>query len=185
MHQASQHDRSDTSGYSEKRSHSARKSLFKSPLPKITVSDGITAESLLTELIQRQTLYIKAVEEELALYKVRNFTSTGLLFNYCLSFTQGEVPGILMEMKLLISNEESCRMLKSDSITQRLFTLMDTLSSTRSYTSHETCEMERKSLLHDLEDAKRQTNLLKQQWADHACWKDQTFSPKFPDDFSK
>ena len=86
-----------------------------------------------------------------------------------------------METKLLLTNEETCRMMKTDSVTQRLFTLMDTLSSARGYTSHESCELERKSLLHSLDEAKHQVTVLKQQWADHACWKNSNTS----DDFSK
>lgn len=57
---------------SETKSISARKSLFKSPILQKSgaLSDGNNPDYILLEWIQRQSIYIKALEKELTHFRV-------------------------------------------------------------------------------------------------------------------
>jgi hypothetical protein len=52
-------------------------------------------------------------------------------------------------------------------VTQRLFSLMDTISNTKFSVSHESCEIQRKKVLQDLVAAQQQIQILNQQWTEH------------------
>lgn len=101
----------------------------------------------------------------------------------CLSL-QKEMPGIISETKIMISNEESSRMGQANLVTQRLFSLIDTISSTKSSVSHENWEAQRKKLMQELSASQQQIQLLSQQWTDHVCWNGQNQS-KQPEDISR
>ena len=60
---------------------------------------------------------------------------------------QKEVPNIVNETKVLISNEESLRMGQANNVTQRLFTLIDAVSGAKTNFGHENCEAQKKKLL--------------------------------------
>ena len=61
-------------------------------------------------------------------------------------------------------------------VTQRLFSLMDTISNTKFSVSHESCEIQRKKVLQDLVAAQQQIQILNQQWTEHTCWSGQNKS---------
>ncbi|KZS15176.1 Serologically defined colon cancer antigen [Daphnia magna] len=152
---------------SETKSLSVRKSLFKSPLPHKSgfVIEGNSTDYILTGWIQKQIIYIKALEKEVAFYRK-------------------QVPGIISETKVIISNEESNRMGQANVVTQRLFSLIDTISNAKLSVSHESCEIERKKLMQDLATSQHQIQILTHQWAEHTCWNGQDKS-KLPEDITR
>ena len=87
---------------------------------------------------------------------------------------------------MLMSNAESQRMISANSVTQRLFSLIDTVSgSSKMNVSHEICENQKKKLSFELANAQQQIQFLTQQWSDHNCWNEQNNIPKSAQDFSK
>ncbi|XP_057378862.1 LOW QUALITY PROTEIN: serologically defined colon cancer antigen 8-like [Daphnia carinata] len=152
---------------SETKSLSARKSLFKSPLHHKTgfVVEGNSTDYILIGWIQKQMVYTKALEKEVAFYRK-------------------QMPGIISETKVMISNEESNRMGQANAVTQRLFSLIDTISNAKLSISHESCEVQRKKLMQDLAAAQHQIQILTHQWAEHTCWNGQDKS-KLPEDISR
>lgn len=92
---------------------------------------------------------------------------------YFFTILQKEVPGIISETKIVISNEESNRMGQANAVTQRLFSLIDTISNAKLAISHESCEAQRKKVVQDLSAAQQQIELLNQQWNEHICWSGQ------------
>lgn len=97
---------------------------------------------------------------------------------------QKEMPAILNETKIVISSEESHRMGQANAVTQRLFSLIDTMSAAKLAVSHESCEMQRKKLALELSAAHQQIQMLNQQWTEHICWNGQNQS-KHPEDFNR
>ena len=91
------------------------------------------------------------------------------------------MPNIVNETKVLISNEESLRMGQANNVTQRLFTLIDAVSSAKTNFGHENCEAQKKKLLLDLAGAQQQILLLNQQLNDHVCWNEPSH-PKLAED---
>lgn len=73
LHQkgSERHDLSSSEN-SDTKSLSARKSLFKSPVPKKSglLVEGNSSDYILTGMIQRQIVYIKALEKEVTFYRV-------------------------------------------------------------------------------------------------------------------
>lgn len=71
MKDSGRHD-ATSSENSETKSLSVRKSLFKSPLPHKSgfVIEGNSTDYILTGWIQKQIIYIKALEKEVAFYRV-------------------------------------------------------------------------------------------------------------------
>ena len=69
-------------------------------------------------------------------------------------------------------------------VTQQLFSLIDTISSAKMSVSHESCEIQRKKLLHELSTAHQNIQLLNQQWNEHVCWNGQNQS-KHPEEISR
>lgn len=61
-------------------------------------------------------------------------------------------------------------------VTQRLFSLIDTISNSKFSVSHESCEIQRKKVLQDLVAAQQQIQILNQQWTEHTCWSGQNKS---------
>jgi hypothetical protein len=61
-------------------------------------------------------------------------------------------------------------------VTQRLFSLIDTISNTKFSVNHESCEIQRKKVLQDLVAAQQQIQILNQQWTEHTCWSGQNKS---------
>jgi hypothetical protein len=84
----------------------------------------------------------------------------------------------------MISNEESNRMGQANVVTQRLFSLIDTISNAKFSVSHESCEIQRKKVLQDLAGAQQQIQVLNQQWTEHTCWNGQNKS-KTSEDISR
>ncbi|XP_046454834.1 paramyosin-like [Daphnia pulex] len=152
---------------SETKSLSARKALFKSPVPQKSglLIEGNSSDYILTGMIQKQIIYIKALEKEVSFYRK-------------------QVPGIISETKVMISNEESSRMGQANVVTQRLFSLIDTISNAKFSVSHESCEIQRKKVLQDLAGAQQQIQVLNQQWTEHTCWNGQNKS-KTSEDISR
>lgn len=72
-------------------------------------------------------------------------------------------------------------MSQANNVTQRLFSLLDTVSNTKFNITHENCEIQRKKLLVDLAAAQQQIAVLNQQWNDHVCWNEKSHS-KLADD---
>lgn len=72
----------------------------------------------------------------------------------------------------------------ANAVTQRLFTLIDTISNVKSSVSHESCEIQRKKLLQELSAAQHNIQLLNQQWTEHVCWNGQNQS-KHPEEISR
>ncbi len=72
----------------DNKSNSARKSLFWSPVHQHTRvagnTGGISNDYFLLGLIQKQCLYIKAMEKEISFYRVNMFHI--LWYIYCLGF---------------------------------------------------------------------------------------------------
>ena len=73
---------------------------------------------------------------------------------------------------------------QANAVTQRLFSLIDTISSAKFSVSHESCEVQRKKILHDLSAAQQQIQLLNQQWNEHICWNNQNQS-KHPEEINR
>jgi hypothetical protein len=73
LHQkgSERHDLSSSEN-SDTKSLSARKSLFKSPVPKKSglLVEGNSSDYILTGMIQKQIVYIKALEKEVTFYRV-------------------------------------------------------------------------------------------------------------------
>lgn len=83
---------------------------------------------------------------------------------------QTEVPGMLNEMKTLISNQEMARMGQTGHVTQRLLSLIDTVSSSKFGSNHEQCEILRKKLQQQLAESQEQIRKLNEQSSSHVCW---------------
>lgn len=81
----------------------------------------------------------------------------------------------------MISNEESNRMGQANVVTQRLFSLIETISNAKLSVSHESCEIQRKKVLQDLTAAQQQIQILNQQWTEHTCWNGQNKSKSSED----
>lgn len=69
-------------------------------------------------------------------------------------------------------------------VTQRLFSLIDTISNAKLSVSHESCEIQRKKLMQDLATSQHQIQILTHQWAEHTCWNGQDKS-KLPEDITR
>ena len=159
------------------KSFSARKSLFQSPTSQRKKTDNGTNEHILLGLIQKQCLYIGAIEKELQFYRVSSITNASVLYSplsieiFVSCSFQREVPGIINESKILISNEESARMGRADAVSQRLFSLVDTISIQKgSAHNHQSCENQREKLLRELAAAREQIRMLGDQSSSHVCW---------------
>ena len=78
---------------------------------------------------------------------------------------------MLNDFKILLSNDEASRMIQANSVTQRLFSLIDIVTKPKFNTlNHESCEMQNKKLLLDLSTAQQQIQQLSEQWNSHICW---------------
>lgn len=73
---------------------------------------------------------------------------------------------------MLISNEESARMGRADAVSQRLFSLVDTISIQKgnAASNHESCENQKEKLIRDLAAAREQIRMLNDQSNSHVCW---------------
>lgn len=71
---------------SETKSLSARKALFKSPVPQKSglLIEGNSSDYILTGMIQKQIIYIKALEKEVSFYRVLLIYLQLIIF--CLTF---------------------------------------------------------------------------------------------------
>ena len=92
---------------------------------------------------------------------------------------------MVSETKVLMSNEESTRMMQANSVTQRLFSLIDTVAnSSKMNANHDICDNQKKKLSFELANAQQQIQFLTQQWSEHNCWNDQN-QPKNAEEFSR
>ncbi len=67
---------------------------------------------------------------------------------------------------------------QANAVTQRLFSLIDTISNAKLSISHESCEIQKKKVVNELSVAQQQIQLLNQQWNEHICWNGQSKHPE-------
>lgn len=98
---------------------------------------------------------------------------------------QKEVPGILNESRILISNEETARMCKSNNVAHKLFSLIDVISSSKPSSNHDNCEIQRKKLLTELTQAQQQIQELNDHQTNHICWNGSQPQPHFTEEMKR
>lgn len=157
--------KANLSSSSDKSPNIVRKSLFKSPVYQKS-KDQMAEEHLLLGLVQRQAVFINALEKELLFY-------------------QKEVPEIVNKSRILMSGEETTRICKSNNVAHKLFSLIDVISSSKPNSNHDGCEIQRKKLLTELSQAQRQIQQLNDQWTNHVCWNGTQPQPQFIEDMKR
>ena len=177
--------KANLSSSSDKSPNIVRKSLFKSPVYQKS-KDQMAEEHLLLGLVQRQAVFIKALEKELLFYQVwiRLIVLSELHFNVDSHF-QKEIPEIVNKSRILMSGEETTRICKSNNVAHKLFSLIDVISSSKPNSNHDGCEIQRKKLLTELSQAQRQIQQLNDQWTNHVCWNGTQPQPQFIEDMKR